>query len=65
MSCNRQCFAPDDSWFEHEDCTTCSGKDDGATPAEAQWRRINWTPHAEVQPSYEEFKNNLYKMGKQ
>lgn len=50
MSCNDQCTNPADLWYGHEDCGTCSGKDDGASPEVRQWRRVHWAPHAEQQP---------------
>jgi hypothetical protein len=34
MSCDRRCFEPSGNYFEHDDCSTCPGRDDGpsATP---------------------------------
>lgn len=29
MSCSKQCFDKDDEYYEHEDCHTCPGRDDG------------------------------------
>lgn len=34
MSCNRQCFDKEDEWYGHDDCSTCSGRDDGSTTEE-------------------------------
>lgn len=51
MSCNRQCFDPASKWHNHEECGTCSGKDDGASRQVVEFRQKNWVPHAETQPS--------------
>ena len=29
MSCSKQCFDPEDKYFEYDDCSTCPGRDDG------------------------------------
>lgn len=29
MSCSKQCFDPEDEYYEHDDCSTCPGRDDG------------------------------------
>ena len=29
MSCDRRCFDEKDEYFEHDDCRTCPGRDDG------------------------------------
>jgi hypothetical protein len=34
MSCDRRCFDPNDKHFNHDDCATCPGRDDGPKPKE-------------------------------
>jgi hypothetical protein len=29
MSCDRRCFDKSSVWFDHDECSTCPGRDDG------------------------------------
>lgn len=43
MSCDRRCYDDTDESFEHDDCATCPGRDDGRLKAENENDRDNRT----------------------
>ena len=41
MSCDRRCFDVDSGWYDHDECRTCPGRDDGTGQTVKQAEELN------------------------